>query len=293
MARELVLLCNGNARLGAQGAESARDALIAAGFEVSHFKVSGERREFETHLDSRLREGPAFIAVGGGDGTMRTAAAKIAGTGRTMVPIPLGTGNAWARELGIPVTLTEMAQALAEGEERSIDVGLVNGEAFINVATIGVTSLIVQNIDDSTKGRLGRLAYLPAVLKSILRVRPFRLRVETDESCFEGEALLFVAAAGRTHAGPFQVTRHAENDDGLLSLYALHGHDWRGLVRFGYAMLRGRHTALEEVWCTETARAQVSARPRRHSIVDGERGPRTPLSVSIMPGALRVLVPRR
>lgn len=292
MARELVLICNGNARLGARGAESARDALVAAGFDVLRFHVAKDEREFESHLDRSIRDAAPLIGIGGGDGTMRTAAAKLADSVCTLLPVPLGTGNSWARELGIPVSLPEMAQALAKGEERNIDVGVVNGEAFINVATVGVTSLIVKNMDDSAKGRLGRLAYFPAVVKSILQVRPFRLRVETEESCFEGEALLFVAAAGRTHAGPFQVTKHAENDDGMLSLYALHGDDWRGLLRFGYAMLRGRHTTLEEVWCTETARASVTSRPRRRSIVDGDRGPRTPLSLTVRAGSLRVLAPK-
>lgn len=292
MGRETVFIANGNARLGARGAESAREALADAGFEVTRFHVAKDRRDFVQQLDRYVRESTPLICVGGGDGTMRSAIDRIAGTTCTMLPIPLGTGNAWARELGIPVTPSEMARALAGGEVRNIDVGVVNGEAFINVTTVGITSQIVQNMDDSAKGRLGRLAYFPAVIKSILKVRPFRLRVETEESCFEGEALLFVAAAGRTHAGPFQVTRLAENDDGLLSLYALHGDDWRGLLRFGYAMLRGRHTALEEVWCCETARASVTARPRRRSIVDGERGPRTPLSLSIRPASLRVLVPR-
>jgi diacylglycerol kinase (ATP) len=292
VARETVLIVNGRARLGAQGAEQARAALQGAGFEISRFHVAKKRSEFERQLDRSLREKAPLIAIGGGDGTQRSAAARIAGTDSTMMVVPLGTGNAWARDLGIPVSPVEMASALAKGEVRRIDVGVVNGEAFVNVATVGVTSLIVKNLSDPAKGRLGRLAYFPAVVRSVLQVRPFRLRVESDESCFEGEALLFVAAAGRTHAGPFAVTKDAENDDGLLSLYALHGSDWRGLLRFGYAMLRGRHTALEEVWCCETARARVTARPRRRSVVDGERGPRTPLELSVRAGSLRVLVPR-
>jgi diacylglycerol kinase family enzyme len=87
------------------------------------------------------------------------------------------------------------------------------------------------------------------------------------------------------------VTKHAENDDGLLSLYTLQDTDRRGLLRFGWALLRGQHTTLDEVWCCETARATIETKPRRRIVIDGEVIGRTPLHLSIRPGALKVMVP--
>jgi diacylglycerol kinase family enzyme len=215
----------------------------------------------------------------------------IAGTETAMAVVPLGTGNAWAIDLGIPVGAQQTARALANASVKAIDVGTANGRVFVNVATIGLTSLIAKNLQGEAKGRFGKFAYFPAVWQSMREVRPFRIHVKTSEQEFDDTVLQFVAAAGRTHAGPFPVTRHAENDDGLLSLYSLHAVGRPGLVRFGWALILGRHTALDEVWCCETSSAEVVTRPRKKVIVDGEVIGRTPLSLSIRPGALRVLVP--
>lgn len=289
--RDLVFLANGNARLGEQGAVAAKDALEAEGFTIRQFEVIKDGAKFAERLRHFVSVKTPYIAIGGGDGTQRSAVEVIAGTEVVLVAVPLGTGNAWAKELGIPVEPKAMAQAVASGMEKQIDVGMANGRAFINIATVGLSAAIARNLNDRAKGRFGRAAYMPAVLKSIGNARSFRVHVKTDDAEYEDRVLQFVAAAGRTHAGPFRVTTHAENDDGKLSLYALHDTDRRGLLRFGWALLRGQHTELDEVWCCETASATVTTKPRKTVIVDGEAIGRTPLMLSVRPGALKVLVP--
>ena len=289
---ELVFLANANARMGEEGARSAAEALAVAGFQLRETTFTATEQEFEVALDAAIASGCPLIAVGGGDGTLRHAAERIAGTATALAVVPLGTGNSWAKDLGFAPNPVDAASQLACAEPTRIDLGQVNGHGFVNVATIGLTSLIVKNLPKGIKGAFGRLAYLPAVLKSFSEVRPFWLTVQTDREQFSGKALLFVAAAGRTHAGPFPVTRHAVNDDGLLSLYVLHDTGRFGLLRFGLALLLGRHTRLNEVWSAETATATVrTAKPRR-VIVDGEPFGHSPLDLAVKPHALTVLVPR-
>lgn len=289
--REIVFLANGNARLGDAGSERAKEALEAEGFTIKQFRVTHSEQEFARHLASYLGGGEPVIAIGGGDGTQRMAAEMIAGTTSVMAVVPLGTGNAWAREIGMPVNAVQVAQSLATAEVKAIDIGTANGRGFVNVATMGLTALIVKNMPEWGKGKFGRLAYIPAVLRSIRELRPFKLHIRTEQGDHDVMALMFVAAAGRTHAGPFQVTLKASHDDGLLSLYALDATDRRGLFRFGLALLAGRHTHLQEVWSRETASAVITTRPAKHVIVDGEVVGVTPLVLSIRPRALRVLIP--
>jgi YegS/Rv2252/BmrU family lipid kinase len=290
--RELVFLANANARRGKRGAFETKDALEDAGIAVKRLQITRRPRDFEEALAREIALGTPLVAVGGGDGTQRTAAERIAGTGTTMAVVPLGTGNAWARDLGMPLAPGQIARAIATSESRAIDLGVANGRGFVNVATIGLTALIVRNLPKGIKGAFGRLAYLPAVLKSVREVTPFRVTVETDVERFEGDALLFVAAVGRTHAGPFPVTRAAQNDDGLLSLYVLHDTNGLGLLKFGVALLTGRHTSLKEVWTCEATTARVKTNKPRRAIVDGEPLGTSPLQLGIRPGALKVLVPK-
>ena len=289
--RDIVFLANGNARMGRAGAEEAKAALEEEGYIVKDFLVTTSEKELLKHLDEHLAKGEKLIAIGGGDGTLRSAAEKLAGTDTTMAVVPLGTGNAWARELGIPPGPANTARAVANGRVKTIDLGIANGRGFVNVATMGLTALINKNLEKRGKGLFGRLAYFPAVLRSITQLRPFTLHVKTPNEEHHVRALMFVAAAGRTHAGPFQVTRAAANDDGLLSLYALDHTGRGGLFRFGLMLLLRRHTDLDEVWTCECTSAEVTTRPTKHVIVDGEKAGRTPLVLGIRAASLKVLVP--
>jgi diacylglycerol kinase family enzyme len=78
------------------------------------------------------------LVVGGGDGSIRTVAHVLAGTGVPLGILPLGTLNHFARDLGIPTDLKETVALIAAGKTRSIDVGEVNGETFINNSSIGL-----------------------------------------------------------------------------------------------------------------------------------------------------------
>lgn len=289
--RELVFLVNGKSRSGTESGEAAREALQEAGFLVKQYKVTNNASAFESELGKHLTGKEPLIAVGGGDGTLRMAAEKIAGTSSVLALIPLGTGNAWAKDLGIPVGPVDSAKALASAVVETIDLGMVNGRGFVNVATVGLTSLIEKNIPKGLKGRFGRLVYLPALIRSLGELRPFQLQVKTEGDEYDGMALQFVAAAGRTHAGPFRVTTKSSNSDGRLSLYALDDTDRKGLAKFGLGLLTGLHTFLKEVWSCEAATAKVTTRPSKRVIVDGEPSGHTPLELSIRASVLKVMVP--
>jgi len=289
---DAVFLVNGNSRSGAEQATLAKVALESNGFNVTQFVVTTSQAQFTTQLDKWVKESCPLIAVGGGDGTQRSAAERIAGTDSAIAVVPLGTGNAWATDLGLPTELNELAKALSTASVESIDLGIANDRGFVNVATIGLTSLIAKNLPSKLKGRFGKLVYLPAVIKSLTELRPFLLKVTTEGDQYEGMALQFVAAAGRTHAGPFRVTRHASNNDGLLSLYALDDTDKRGLAKFGLGLLTGMHTLLGEVWSCEAQTATVTTGSAKRVIVDGERSGSPPLVLSIRPRVLKVLVPK-
>src|SRR5690606_24305987 len=121
----------------------------------------------------RLRESADLIILCGGDGTIASGALAVEECGLPLGIIPMGTANDLARTLGIPIDLTEAADVILAGNTRRIDLGTVNGYAFFNVASIGLSADLAQGLDTTLKRRFGRLGYALAAARVLTRARPF------------------------------------------------------------------------------------------------------------------------
>ena len=230
-------------------------------------------------------------AVAGGDGTMGLAAPACREQQLPLAILPAGTGNALARELEIPLSPIPALEALLAGHrERRIDLGVFGDRPFVTVATFGLTSRIAKFLPEA-KGRWGLFAYIPALIRSIRQPKPAWMSVETPAGDFEGFVYEFVAAGSRLHGGPFPVSENARIDDGLLSVYAVRAEEGRSLFRYGLRLLVGRHTDLPEVWNVETDRVRIRLRRSGPFVVDGNPVRRSEVDITILPGALRLLVP--
>ena len=125
----------------------------------------------------------------------------------------------------------------------------------------------------------------------MLRQRLFCCTVATDEGSTRFLTRHIMAVNG-THYGTRPLAPDARLDDGLLDLFALASLSrWQGF-RFWIRFMLGRHLRDPELRRLRVARATITTDPPRTAIVDGERGPRTPVEVSVAPVALRVMAPR-
>jgi diacylglycerol kinase family enzyme len=111
--------------------------------------VGGATLEQATHeARQRAERGEVdAIVAGGGDGSLSTVAAKLAGTGIPMGVLPLGTRNNFARDIGLPLELEAAVAVIARGETAEIDLGEVNGRPFINNSSIGAYPFMVLDRD--------------------------------------------------------------------------------------------------------------------------------------------------
>ena len=222
-------------------------------------------------INRAKKEGIKNIWIGGGDGSVRAAAGQLVDTDIVMSILPLGTGNSLARELEIPLKLGDAIQFhLHEAEVRAIDVGIFQNEVFVNVATLGLTTNIMEEVQKSNKGLFGRLVYIPAISRACAETRSFKIRVETDSGTYDGRALQFVAASTRLHGGPFPVSDNAAIDDGQLSIYILTSTRENSLWRYGVALLLRQQTKLPEVWSVEAKSAKVTLLGPKLFVVDGD-----------------------
>lgn len=262
------VILNAKSRSGQEASDSVKDLL---GEKAEFIVLTRTPSDQHEAIERAKKQGIKNVWIGGGDGSIRAAAADLAGTDIVLSILPLGTGNSLARELEIPIDLEQAIEFhLNEGQVRYIDVGTFNDEVFVNVATLGLTTKIMEEVQASNKGAFGRLVYLPAIARAISGTSGFHVKVETKEGKFEGKALQFVAASTRLHGGPFPVSQDAAIDDGKLSIYVVRDTGRGNLVRYGCALLLGRQTQLPEVWNVETEHAKVTLTRPRKFVVDGD-----------------------
>ena len=93
---------------------------------------------------SLARSGHEIVVAAGGDGTVSAVASELAGSGMILGILPLGTLNHFAKDVGIPLTLPEAMDILAEGHVVKVDVGDINGRVFINNISLGIYPAFVQ-----------------------------------------------------------------------------------------------------------------------------------------------------
>jgi diacylglycerol kinase family enzyme len=171
--RVIVLL---NARAGAANHRGANIVRTELEEDFQRFDVATECEfcsgwELKALAEKALasaREGKIdAIVVGGGDGSVRTVAATLGGTGVPLGILPLGTLNHFAKDLGIPHDLEEAALVIAKGARRVVDLAEVNGEIFINNSSVGIYPYIV--IDRERRRAHHKLAKWIAMIAAMFR----------------------------------------------------------------------------------------------------------------------------
>ena len=271
--------------------ERLREAISrVAGWEATLETTASAGHATELARAAAQRGIDAVVACGG-DGTMNEVANGLAGSDTAMATVRGGTANIWAKEIGASKDPSEAVRVLADGELRSMDLGLAGERHFLLMAGIGFDASIVQRVSSRLKRWSGALAYaVPSVL------RAFGHRSISAELVVDGEALstpLYWLLLGNTrnYGGVLNLTHQAKANDGLLDILLLqHG----GLPRLAWlalwALLRRHQDRAEVVY--RTANSIDVRTPGLPVQIDGEYLGETPMTFGVAPGALRVLVPR-
>jgi YegS/Rv2252/BmrU family lipid kinase len=203
----------------------------------------------------------------------------------------MGTANDLARTLGVPTDLDQAARIIAEGHTRRIDLGLVNHQPFFNVASIGLSAELAQELTREMKRRWGRLGYAVAALKVLSRARPFRASIESGESSVRVRTLQIAVGNGRYYGGGNAVQKDAAIDDQHLDLYSLELRRAWKLALMARSFRYGEHGAWEEVRAIRAKEFTVHTRRPRPVNCDGEIVTQTPAHFTIRPRAVTVFAP--
>ena len=249
----------------------------------------------EAFAEAAAAEGIEIVVAGGGDGTVGTAAAALAGSDRPLAVLPLGTRNHLARDAGIPVALDTAVAVIAAGHRRRIDLAEVNGHVFVNNSAVGLYPDMVRFRDEQQLhgGKSRRAAMLSASLRALRSFRRHRFWISAPGLEAPIRTPLLFVGNNRYRINLFALGRRDALDRGELCLYAVRALSRAHLLWAGLRGLFGRLDQQRDFITLYAREAEISAdRPRLTLSADGETiSMPTPLIYRIRPGALNLIVP--
>lgn len=238
-----------------------------------------------------VQSGADVLVAVGGDGLVNLALQAVAQTPTALAVAPAGTGNDFARLLGVPLDdPSSAADVVLEKRRRAVDLGLVQGRWFATVLSSGFDSLVTERAN-RMRWPTGPLRYNLAMMLELTRLRQIPYRIELDDTTFELDATLVTVGNGPAYGGGMAICPGAKLDDGLLDVTVVRASSRTRLVRLSPTLYRGTHVSLPEV-DTYRARTVSLSAPRMVAYADGERFCALPVRIESVPRAVRVLVGR-
>jgi len=241
------------------------------------------------------RRGYTVIVAVGGDGTVHEV---VNGILRAQVPsppavamIPGGTGNDFARGVGVPKDPLTAGQLLLNGRRRRVDVGQVNDRYFVGIAGVGFDAEVAAKVNVWPKWIGGTAVYLAAILTMLVTYRcaPTRLVIDGDEQRLR----MFLMAAANTpwYAGGMYMAPHARPDDGRLEIIT--ARDLGRVETLGLLprVFSGAHLRHPKVAHRSAREVRVESDLPLAIHADGETVGRVPAVFRAVPQAIEVIVP--
>ncbi len=238
-----------------------------------------------------VERGCDMVVAAGGDGTVNEVVQALAGTQATLGVVPLGTGNVWAHEVGIPLDPPAAIRVLLEGRVRRVDLGMAGDRYFLLMAGVGYDAVVAQSTASSAKRRLGILAYVFRGAGVAFSYRGRRVVLDVDGVQRQYRALLVVIGNTRRYGGQVSLTPEARIDDGLLDVCVFRGVGLLHAAWYVLQVLIGRHTHDPGVAYFRARRMMVRSEPPQLVQVDGDTIGETPMGFLVRNRFLKVIVP--
>lgn len=235
--------------------------------------------------------GAQIVVAAGGDGTCNEVANGLLGTSARMGVIPLGTGNDFARHVGIPGDLRQAVETLVRGRAKRIDLGMVNGRYFVNIAGCGLDAAVAQRVNQGFRYLRGTAAYVAALLQTLYTFRPTQMRVTVDGQRWEERAFLCTVANTDSYGGGMRIAPDASVEDGLLDVCVAGAVSKLELLWVFPRVYRGAHVTHPRFYLWKGRYVQVETDPPVPVLVDGDVLGSTPAVFTVHAQALEVVIP--
>lgn len=284
--------------------ELVADTWRARGWEIKIWptEASGHAAQLARYA---ARNGKALVIAAGGDGTLGEVANGLAESETIMAPLPVGTANSFARELGLPMPsardrtqLLKASDALAAGLVQRMDLGFTpladaGKQYWLLWAGVGADSYTVNKIEPrpSWLKKLGTIGYAVQGALAGSQFSHITAQIEVDGRSFSDDYILILISNCRNYAGVLTISPDSALDDGYFEVWLFKG---KGLPKLSYHLMnvwRGAHVDAKDVECVNCRSVKITTDSNAPVQTDGDPTGSTPFACEIKPGALRLLVP--
>jgi diacylglycerol kinase (ATP) len=230
-----------------------------------------------------------LVAGYGGDGTQHEIANALIGRNVLMGVLPGGTGNGFCRELGLPRDLRPALEVICTSETiHSVDVVKLGEEHFIQRLYVGIEP--EEQTSRELKDKYGTLAYAVSGYKRLTTLKDISYRITIDRKVIETQATkVYAVNASQTGTGISVTGDLSRSDDGLLEVFILDQHNLNTIAAAAERMVH-LHTEISRQFFWRGKDITIETDPDQPVWTDGEYFGRTPVTLNVLQGKLKVVV---
>ncbi len=269
---------------------------LAKRFDDITIKLTEKAGDASQFAKVAAMEGRDVICMGG-DGTINEVINGMApvGSDSTFGFIPFGTVNDLARALHIPRSPQGAIRMLETAAKTHIDVGKINDQYFINVVAAGLIPEAVSEVSIKEKTLFGSLAYFMKGVQVLNKQKSYHFKIEEENGTVIQVSSPLIAAMLTDSAGSFRnLIPPEERNKGIIKLCLFHDFAWLNAIRQAPKLLAGFQMGPDFVTVVGVKKAHISIDDEEDlwTNVDGDKGPKFPIDLEILPSRLPVFVPR-
>lgn len=243
--------------------------------------------DFRTRFSTELRNDSVTGVIAlGGDGFIHEIIQHLVPRNLPLGVIPCGTGNDFARSLGIhKLSFKKQLEVIGNPITKSIDLGLVGKSWFAAILSTGFDALVNERANLMTWPK-GRMKYNIAMIEKLIDLKPHPYRIRFDQSEIHVEATLVTVANGASYGGGMKVCPEASLEDGLFDVMVLGKVSRIELLKVFPKVYRGTHVGHPAVTFYRCSEIEIDG--SGSSFADGEPVSQLPLTATCVSRALKV-----
>jgi len=259
-------------------------------------RITRKAGDAEKWARNAVRAKYDYIVVAGGDGTLNGVVNGLATAAKNVRIgiVPLGTGNDFARTLGLPFSIEQNIDILRSGRTKRIDLVRVKSKRiryFVNVSAGGFSGMVDEKITPKIKRTWGPLAYIRGAAAALPKLHAYHTQILlNDDEQLSAELYNVVVANGRFVAGGLPIAPDADPSDGLLEVVLIPKLGAPEIALLAAEIVLGKHLSSNATVFRRAKKISVRSRPGMCFNVDGELVGNAPAVFQILPRALNFVV---
>lgn len=269
---------------------------IQESFTRENIKYSIEVTKYKGHGEilakKAVENGYNHIVSVGGDGTIYEVLNGIKGKKVILGILPSGTGNDFARSIGLPKDIKKCIEVLKSANTERVDIGKVNNRYFINIASVGIDAEITKETEKYKKYFKGTSAYILGVFKVLTKSTSKKVTLIIDGKKFIRDIELIAIGNGKYYGGGMKINPWAELGDGKLDICLVNKINRIKLATLFPTVFRGKHTKIKDVESFQGSNIKIISKNPILLNADGDIIGTTPAHISLEKKSIEIIFPK-